>query len=159
MKTHGFHSLLLLLTVLVLASSAMAQEVCTPEMAKGTYAVTCSGWVSLNPADPTAPLVPFAEQGVVKNELAGGKLVSSARFNESLGGIQLVALYSSKDVVVNPDCTGSVTYAATANGQPMPDVHLEIVALDQGKEMRSFNTVPGVISLCTSKLMSRNTNQ
>ena len=49
---------------------------------------------------------------------------------------------------VNPDCTGSVTYAVTVGEYPVPDSHFEFVIVNAGQEIKGFPIDAGYAVSC-----------
>jgi hypothetical protein len=105
--------------------------------------------------------MPYASQGICKDEVVGGGFVSSCTIRESYGGLQFDDIFTSTATAINSDCTSSITFQVTGGvtaltGGPFT-THISAVVLDQGKEFRSFDTDNGVASTCNLRLMSRNT--
>jgi len=86
------------------------EKACTKETIKGTYSVTCTGFLS--PA-AGAPQLPASLLGLVTGDSAG---VFSGAAKMSLGG-SILNQVAIGPAIVNKDCTGSVKYSQTINGQ------------------------------------------
>jgi len=56
---------------------------------------------------------------------------------------------------LNPDCTGSITYHTTVNGNPGPDIHFDFIVGDQGRKIYGMATDPGTVLSCTLTKMSK----
>ncbi len=154
--------LLLVVSVLALASLGSAQDKCTVLTVKGTYGISCSGFVMFN-----GTLVPESSLGTVTNKLVDGVATSTSFTNLSIGGLQFTSESdaSGSDIVVNPDCTGTITYHSTYTGpvdlNPAPPVTFKYFILDEGKTLRSMVISASVphVTTCELRLMTRNTDQ
>jgi len=103
--------------VAVFASSFMAnaQEKCSVAANVGTYAVKCNGYLTPGPNAPMVPATGLSKAVADKD----GNWSGSGTL--SLGGaIVTQNVQSVGPAMVNPDCTGSLTYSQTINGQPRP---------------------------------------
>lgn len=140
---------------LFVTSVVMAQGKCSAQTIKGMYSATCSGFLAAGPG----AFLPYAGQGTITTDvvdrlaaIAGGAQMSIA------GQQQFGPVFAGPgDVVVNPDCTGTLVYnrGVMVNGQSVQlDINFNV--LDDGKEIRGFITDPGYIVSCNLRLMSRN---
>ena len=145
---------------LVPASSGTAQAACTVQSVVGTYASTCTGFVAINPNDPTT-IVPYASHGFVTNKIVGGELTSISSLTQSVGGYVSTATATTGpgEVTVNSDCTGTVTYTNDSGPFIGLQSHLLISILDGGKEFQSFFNDNGAVITCSARLMSRTISQ
>jgi hypothetical protein len=130
----------LLLATLLLAVAAFGESPkCNLRSAMGAYGYSCSGAYQGQP---------FAAYGYVFGDGRGqwhgyGKV--------SLNGTILPWTHDTRPnnpATVNPDCTGSVTYAVTIAGQPAPDSHFEYVIVDEGREVKGFPVDAGYAVSC-----------
>jgi hypothetical protein len=111
MKNHIAGLALAALFVALSAAQAKAQDKCSNRTTTGKYVVVCNGFLS--PA-PNAPLVPAKELALAVGDRSG---TFTATGTISVGGTILKAtLKGTKQL--NPDCTGTITYQQTINGQP-----------------------------------------
>ena len=94
---------------------AKAQDACTASGIAGTYVVTCNGYISAAANAPLLPATLLASANAAKNGQWSGTGTLS------LGGsIVTQDVKSVGPAQVNPDCTGSITYSQTIDGQPAP---------------------------------------
>jgi len=135
------------ITTLVSMAPAWGQA-CTPQTIRGTYSVTCSGYLS--PA-AGAPQVNASMIGIVKSDSQGN---FSGVAKVSLAG-QMVDQTVTGVAVVNNDCTGTISYAQKINGQPAPPLNVAFHILDDGKEIRGMAMDAGTTLICNLRLMSR----
>jgi len=120
------------LAVLLLATSAVAEEACTTHTTVGTYMYTCDGVIS--PA-AEAPMLPAKGLGTVTAD-RHGTFTGGATFN--VGGTVLQqGLVGTENL--NTDCTGTITYRQTIFGEPAPDLHITLIVSDHG------DTIDGLI--------------
>jgi hypothetical protein len=135
---------------MILLAPAWAQNTaaCTTSTTRGVYGVTCSGFMS--PA-AGAPQVAFSALGTVTGDYSG-RFTGTAK--ASLGGT-IVDQTVSGTLVVNSDCTGSISYDQKINGQPAPKLNISTHTLDDGKEIRGMSVDAGATMICNLRLMSR----
>ena len=144
MKRIGFTLAVVFSLLLISATLASAQASCSNKSAKGTYGYSCSG-VAPNPANGLK-VEPFAAYGVVT---ADGKGQWNGYGKVSFNGAVLPWTHDTHEpAIVNPDCTGSVTYAVTVGGNPVPDAHFEFVIVDDGREIKGFPIDTGYAVSC-----------
>ena len=136
-----------LVIVLLLLSPGWGQS-CSNVTIRGTYALTCTGYVS--PA-AGAPQVPFSAIGTIKVEYNGA---AAGTAKASLGGAILDQTVSGT-AVVNADCTSTVSYDQKLNGQAAPKLNILAHILDEGKEIRGMAVDPGSTMVCNLRLVSR----
>lgn len=129
----------LIVIVLVLALPASAQQACTTKTTVGTYMYTCDGVIS--PAKD-APMLPAKGLGVVTADRQG-TFTGGAIFN--VGGTILQQHLVGTEVL-NPDCTGTITYTQTIFGQAAPDLNIFFIVSDEG------DTIDGLIVDSTAVL-------
>ena len=121
---------------------------CTPATTRGTYSVLCTGYLS--PA-PNTPQFPVSILGVVTGDW-NGNFTGSAQM--SLGGM-FYAQTVKGPLVINSDCTGSISYDQKLNGQPAPKLNIAVHVLDSGQEIRGMGVDAGTNLTCHLKLISR----
>ena len=141
------------ISMMTLLAPAWAQSVaCTPATMRGTYSVTCSGFLS--PAQG-APQVPFSAIGVGRGDYSGNFTGTS---KVSLGGAILdQTVKTATPAVVNSDCTGTITYIQTIAGQAAPPLNIVFHVLDGGKTILGMSVDAGATMSCTLRLMSYTT--
>ena len=138
-----------LLTIsLTLPAVAEDEKACTKETIKGTYSVTCTGFLS--PA-AGAPQLPASLLGLVTGDSAG---VFSGAAKMSLGG-SILNQVAIGPAIVNKDCTGSVKYSQWINGQAAGYLNIVFNILKQGEEIRGMGVDPGATLVCKLTLMHR----
>jgi len=138
----------LFLLAMTIASAAQQHHPykCTNATGKGNYGYSCSG-VATNPLDGLVE--PFAAYGVVTGD---GKGQWDGYGKVSFNG-KLIVPWTHKTrpyapSIVNPDCTGSVTYEVTVAGYPQPDAHFDFVIVNGGQEIKGFPTDAGYAVVC-----------
>jgi len=139
------------LTVILLGLAAAAGawgQTCSSATIRGTYGLLCTGYVT--PA-PNAPQVTFSAIGTVTGTW-GANFSGNAKV--SIGGAILNQTVTG-NAAVNGDCTGTISYSQTINGQPGPPINLTFQILDEGKEIRGMSTDAGSTMTCSLRLMSR----
>jgi hypothetical protein len=132
----------------VLVSNVAAKErpVCSNKSARGTYGYSCTG-VAPNPVD-SFKVEPFAAYGVVT---ADGKGQWNGQGKVSFNGVIMPWTHDTRPgapAIVNPDCTGNVTYEVTVGGGAVPDAHFEFVIVDDGHEVKGFPVDSGYAVSC-----------
>jgi hypothetical protein len=137
---------LLLATGMAAAAQQYGGPSCSNHSAKGRYGYACSG-VAANPYSGFS-MQPFAAYGVVTGD---GKGQWNGQGKVSFNGTVVPWTHNTRandPAVVNPDCSGSVTYQATVDGSPIPDVHFEFVIVDGGREIKGFPVDPNWAVTC-----------
>jgi hypothetical protein len=141
-----FHKLLiasgLLVQGLLLTSGAAEAQRCTARTTVGRYLVVCDGFLS--PA-PNSPLVPAKELATVVSDSSG--TFKSTDGILTLGGIILHSTAIGTGVT-KPDCTGTITYQQTINGQAAPDLHIAYVISKNGDAIDGIDTDSGAVFSC-----------
>jgi len=135
----------------VLFSAALSPvwaQTCGNETIRGTYSVTCTGYLS--PA-ANAPQVPFSAMAIIQTDYSAN---ISGGGKASIGGL-IVDQKVTGTAVMNSDCTGSISYTKKINGQSAPNLNIVFHVLDNGKELRGMSVDPGATLTCNLKLMSR----
>lgn len=123
-------------------------QTCSNPIIRGTYGLVCTGYIT--PAQG-APQAPFSAIGTVVGDANG---VFTGNATASIAGA-IVSQAVTGSVVWNGDCTGTITYTQTINGQKAPNVNITFHVLDQGKEIRGMATDAGSTMTCNLRLMSR----
>jgi hypothetical protein len=138
--------------VAVFASNFMAnaQEKCSVAANVGTYAVKCNGYLTPRPNAPMVPATGLSKAVADKD----GNWSGSGTL--SLGGaIVTQNVQSVRPAMVNPDCTGSLTYSQTINGQPAPDIHFNFIVEKNSDVIDGIGTDPGSVFSCTLTRISK----
>jgi len=141
--------LLATLLILILSTAAFSQGAsprCNIRSAVGAYGYSCTG-VAPNPFDGFK-VEPFAAYGYVFGDGAGqwngyGKVSFNGAIARWTHNTR-----KTEPAVVNPDCTGSVTYEVTVGGVAVPDAHFEYVIVNNGAEVKGFPIDPGYAVSC-----------
>jgi hypothetical protein len=110
--------------------------------------VVCDGFLS--PA-PNSPLIPAKELATVVSDSSG--TFKSTDGILSMGGIVLHATAIGTGLT-KPDCTGTITYQQTINGQSVPDLHIAYVISKNGDSIDGIDTDPGAVFSCHLKRIS-----
>lgn len=146
-----FHTSLLgagLLLLFGTGSKLAAQDACSTSTTVGQYLVVCDGY--LTPA-PNAPLTPAKILAVASSNFAGEH---NGTGTASIGGL-IVTQQVTGIAKVNSDCTGSVTYTQTINGQPGPPLSFTFVISENGNRLDGLSTNPGSVLSCVLTRTSR----
>ena len=132
----------LLVQGLLSTTDAAAAQQCSPRTTVGHYVVVCDGFLS--PA-PNSALVPAKELATVESDFSGTFKSSDGVL--SLGGIILRSAVIGTGIT-RPDCTGTITYQQTINGQAAPDLHIAYVISENGDNIDGIDTDPGTVFSC-----------
>jgi hypothetical protein len=120
------NSWLMLIACTLLVSAAEAQE-CTFRTTNARYATTCQGFVSPAAGDPLAP---FSLLGTCKGDANG---FFTCTGTQSFDGTVVPAVDDGQSIV-NPDCTGQITYNKGTSGE----LDINFLILDDGRELRGM---------------------
>lgn len=142
MKYHRWiiksRSALYVVSLLLISGSGARAEVCSNGTTVGHYVVVGDGYLS---PGPNAPLVPAKLLSTVTANAAGdysgtGTVdVGGQVFTQDVAGIQQL----------HPDCTGTITYKQTLNGQPAPDITFNFVVSEHGERIDGISVDPGSV--------------
>jgi hypothetical protein len=127
--------------VLFAVGSVCAQQ-CSSKTTEGRYLITCDGY--LVPA-PNSPLVPAKILATATADDNGTFRSSDSRL--IVGGTLLHQAIVGTEVL-NPDCTGTIAYAQTINGQTAPPIHFAFVVSNNGEKIDGLGTDPGTVLSC-----------
>jgi hypothetical protein len=132
----------LLVQGLLLTGSAAAAQQCSARTTVGRYLVVCDGFLTLA---PNGPLMAAKELATVVSN-------SSGTFNSidgiiTVGGIILNGI-ATGTALTKPDCTGTITYRQTINGEQAPDLHIAYVVSKNGDVIDGIDTDPGAVFSC-----------
>jgi len=127
---------------LLATTSAVGAQQCTARTTIGRYKVVCDGFLT---PGPNSPLVPAKELATVVSDSSGTFKSSDGIL--SLGGVILNSAVIGT-AVTKPDCTGTITYQQTVDGQPAPDLHLAYVVSRNGGAIDGIDTDPGAVFSC-----------
>jgi hypothetical protein len=137
--------MLMLFATLVLNVSVLAKSKYSTETIQGTYAWRCTGNAT-----------PFG--GSFGPAVAQGTVTSDAQGNfEGAGTVSLAGTIGEWGITgpatVNPDGTGSITYAVSIDGFHAFDWHINFLILNEGDEIWGMPYDAGSGVLCTLKRM------
>jgi len=132
----------LLAQVLLFATNAAGAQQCSARTTVGRYVVVCEGFLA--PA-PNSPLVPAKQLATVYADASGTFKSSDGIL--TLGGIIVHSAVIGTGVT-SPDCTGTITYAQTINGQGAPDLHISYVVSKNGDVIDGIILDPGSVFSC-----------
>jgi hypothetical protein len=144
-------SLVLIAALALNATPALADPACTAQTTRGFWGWTCDGYLA--PA-PGAPLVPTRIMGTCN---ASRTAYWDCEGSVNLGG-QVLPQTLKGQAVVNGDCTGTITYAQTIFGQPVPDLHIRYYITDQGDGIKGLPTDPNQVLSCVLNRLDKNAN-
>ena len=122
-------------------SKLAAAESCTTSTTVGKYIVVCDGYLT---PGPNAPLTPAKVLSVGSSNFAGE---INATGTVNLGGV-IVKQQVTGTEKVNSDCTGSVTYNQTINGQQAGSISFTFVVSENGNRIDGLSTDPGSALSC-----------
>ena len=140
MKTTINHTLWMFLTLVLAANSVQAQQ-CSTRTTAGRYLVRCDGFLTPGPNAPQLPAKTLATATADKN----GNFNGSGTV--SLGGVTVTQTLTGTEQI-NPDCTGTVTYSQTINGQPGPPINIIFVVSEGGDQIDGLVTDAGNTFAC-----------
>src|SRR5579864_8680893 len=110
-------SLLIFLSACLLSMNGVQAQFCSTQTTVGRYMVTCDGYLSLG---PNAPLAPAKMLGTATAD-DNGTFIGSVTI--STGGPTLTQTVKGTEQLKS-DCTGTISYATTLNGQPGPPLDI-----------------------------------
>src|SRR5581483_6583622 len=125
-----------LLVILLVPAWAQDPGSCSTSTIRGSYSVTCSGYIS--PA-AGAPQMPATMIGIVNGTWAG---LFTGGGKMSLAGT-LVDQTVTGTATVNTDCTGSISYDQKINGQPAGKLNITFHVIGNGDMIRGMSVDPG----------------
>lgn len=137
----------LLVSMLLVANGLQAQQ-CSNKMTAGRYLVICDGY--MQPA-PNAPLLPARGLSVATSDRYGN--ISGAG-TVNLGGMTVQQTVSGTQTL-QPDCTGTVTYNQTINGNPGPPINITFVVSQHGDRIDGLVTDRGAVFACVLTRISQ----
>ena len=147
MTTHRAIAVLAAVILSVSSTAAYGQR-CSNRTTVGRYVVVCNGYLS---PGPNAPLVPVKELGIANGDDEG---TFSASGTVSFGGQILQQTVIGKEQL-NPDCTGTITYKQTIDGQPAPDFTDTFFVSENGNRIDGLSTDAGSVFSCVLTRVSR----
>jgi hypothetical protein len=124
---------------------------CDLHQLRGTYAVSCQGFLG-PPLSPAS--VPVSVVGLQSADGAGG---FTGTFWVSVGGQQLKESQKSVNIAFNPDCiSGTITFDVTYDPPIFPNGSqiFAFVVLDHGDRIRSIEIDEGTTSSCLLERIS-----
>jgi hypothetical protein len=134
--------LLLLVHGILFTANIAAEQQCSAKTTVGRYVVVCDGFLSLA---PNGPLVPAKELATVTAD-------ADFTFKSTDGILTLGGAVLHGEVigtgVLRPDCTGTITYSQTINGQAAPDIHFSFVVSKGGDVIDGISIDPGTVYSC-----------
>jgi hypothetical protein len=150
-----------LMASLLNAGNASAQAITTRSTA-GTYSVICDGYLTFpNPFPPTSnpPSFQFAPAKLLGTATAdiSGHFTGTSLL--SVGGFAVVTQTVSGTEVLNPNGTGTITYATTIDGNPGPPLNISFVVSEHGSRFDGLSTDPGTVFSCVLRRISKDEEQ
>jgi len=136
-----------IILALLITTHLQAQQ-CTSRTTFGRYLVRCEGYLSLAPGAPQVPAKTLGTATADRNSHFTGS------GSVSLGGA-IVTQTVSGTADINPDCTGTITYAQTINGQPGPPIDIAFVVSEGGDKIDGLVTDPGSTYSCRLSRLSK----
>ena len=132
---------LLISTGLIAAPASGAQQ-CSNKTTEGRYLVVCDGYLS---PGPNAPLLPSKVLSVATADERGTFRAANGKL--SLGGTILDQSVVGTEIL-NADCTGTISYTQTINGQPAPALDIAFVVSHNGDKIDGISVNPGSVFSC-----------
>ena len=151
----------LLMASLLIAGNASAQVITTKSTA-GTYSVVCDGYLTFpNPFPPTSnpPSFQFAPAKLLGTTTADTSGHFTGNSQISVGGFAVVTQTVSGTEVLNPNGTGTITYATTIDGNPGPPLNISFVVSEHGNRFDGLSTDPGTVFSCVLRRISKDDQQ
>ena len=146
---------------LLIAGNASGQAITTKSTA-GTYSVTCDGYLTFpNPFPPTSnpPSFQFAPAKLLGTTTADTSGHFTGTSQLSVGGFAVVTQTVSGTEVLNPNGTGTITYATTIDGNPGPPLNISFVVSEHGNRFDGLSTDPGTVFSCVLLRISKDEEQ
>jgi hypothetical protein len=116
------------LLMLVLAANSIQAQQCSTRTTTGRYLVRCDGFLTPAPNTPQVPAKTLATATADENGNFNG------RGTVSVGGVTVTQTLTGTEQI-NPDCTGTITYSQTINGEQGPPINITFVVSDGGDEI------------------------
>jgi hypothetical protein len=132
----------------VSALPVSAASSCTSKDVQGYRGFVCEGYASLAPG---APQLPVRILGTCVATDAGDFSRDGAA---NLSGTVL-PIHLEGPGMIEPDCTGRITYRQTIAGQPAPDVTVALVVFDRGDAIKSMSLSSTGVLACVSERISQ----
>jgi len=129
-------------TFLLLTATTLQAQHCTTRTTTGRYVVRCDGYLTLA---PNAPQLPAKTLATATADHDGN---FSGTGTVSVGGAILTQTLAGTEQI-NPDCTGTITYSQTINGQPGPPINITFVVSENGDRIDGLVTDAGTTFACT----------
>jgi len=151
MRRQFIHISAVFMVVCALTLFARAQDRCSAAGIAGTYVVKCSGYLT---PGPNAPMLPATLLGTAVGEKDGNWSGSGGTLSVG-GAIVTQDVKSVGPTQVNPDCTGTITYSQTLDGQPGPNIHFNFIVEKNSEIIDGIGADPGSAFSCTLTRQSK----
>jgi len=138
----NFSKLCLGMVVLVVLATGLEAQQCSTKTTAGRYKVLCDGFLT---PGPNAPLLPAKELATVNANQNGTFTSDNGKI--SFGGTIVVQTVTGTEQL-NSDCTGSITFSQTINGQPAPPLHIDFVVSENGDKIDGLALDSGTVFSC-----------
>ena len=136
------------LLMLVLAADSIQAQQRSTRTTAGRHLVLCDGFLTPGPNAPQLPAKTLAIATADKNgNFTGNGTVS-------VGGVTVTQTLTGTEQI-NPDCSGTVTYSQTINGQPGPPINITFVVSEGGDQIDGLVTDAGNTFACKLTRTSR----
>jgi hypothetical protein len=129
------------LLMLVLAASSIHAQQCSTRTTAGRYLVRCAGFLTPGPGAPQLPAKTLAIATADRH----GNFTGNGTVN--VGGVTVTQTLTGTEQI-NPDCTGTITYSQTINGQPGPPINITFVVSEGGDQIDGLVTDAGNTFAC-----------
>ena len=127
--------------ILVLAANSIQAQQCSTRTTAGRYLVRCDGFLT---PGPNAPQVPAKTLAIATADKQGNFTGSGT---VSVGGVTVTQTLTGTEQI-NPDCTGTITYSQTINGQAGPPINITFVVSEGGDQIDGLVTDAGNTFAC-----------
>jgi hypothetical protein len=129
------------LLLLVLAASSLQAQQCSTSTTAGRYLVRCDGFLT---PGPNAPQLPAKTLAIATADKYGN---FTGTGTVSVGGVTVTQTMTGTEQI-NPDCSGTITYSQTINGQPGPPINITFVVSEGGDQIDGLVTDAGNTFAC-----------
>ena len=139
---------LLFLPVFWAFAGGLQAQVCTNSTTVGRYIYMCEGYISLTGS--ASSLLPARQLGTVTGD-DNGTFRGTGTTN--VGGLAMTGTVEGTQKL-NKDCTGTISYTQSINGQPGPPLNITYVVSEQGNRIDGLPTDQGQVLACVLRRIS-----
>jgi hypothetical protein len=122
-------------------------QTCSNTTTVGRYVIVCEGFMTPAPNTAMAPA-----------KILGTATADSSGNFKAVGTVSIAGMIVTQKATgtqkLNKDCTGTITYSQTINGQPGPPLNITYVVSQQGQRIDGLSTDMGTVLSCVLKRVS-----